>query len=209
MTALTATAAILAPAFGTEAAPEVPVAPPAVGPVTLSHVATMTADLDRYRAFYEGVLGLRTAIVLRLDHEPFLRHAFLFLDDRTVLHAFEVPGYDPLADGVGTEIGHRGRLDHFGLLMPDRAAFEAARERLVAAGASDGTVTPFGPMLSVHFRDPDGLEGEVNALIEAFDPADMSADEVIEVPDPAWFDRLRGALAPTRGGQSVASRGKP
>jgi hypothetical protein len=28
-------------------------------------------------------------------------------------------------------------------------------------GASDGFVTDFGPVLSVFFRDPDGLEGEV------------------------------------------------
>lgn len=172
-----------------------PAASTAVAPRTLSHVATMTADLDRYRAFYEGVLGLRTAIVLQFDREPYLRHAFLFVGEHTVLHVFEQPGYDPVAEGVGTDIGRRGRLDHFGLLVGDRVELEAVRDRLVAAGASDGTITPLGPMLSVHFRDPDGLEGEVNALDETFDPEAVTEEVVLEVPDPVWFDRLRAAMA--------------
>ena len=40
-------------------------------------------------------------------------------------------------------------------------AFDVIRERLVGCGASDGFVTDFGPVLSIFFRDPDGLEGEV------------------------------------------------
>ena len=31
----------------------------------------------------------------------------------------------------------------------------------MARGASDAFVTDFGPILSLFFRDPDGLEGEV------------------------------------------------
>ncbi len=40
-------------------------------------------------------------------------------------------------------------------------AFETIRERLMARGAADDFVTDFGPMLSVFFRHPDGLECEV------------------------------------------------
>ena len=40
-------------------------------------------------------------------------------------------------------------------------AFEMIRTRLRALGAADDFVTDFGPMLSVFYRDPDGLEGEV------------------------------------------------
>jgi catechol 2,3-dioxygenase-like lactoylglutathione lyase family enzyme len=169
-------------------------------PIGFSHVAMMTADLDRFRAFYEDVLGLSTSIVLKLDHPPYLRHAFLFVDDRTVLHVFEEPGYDPVAAGIGTEIGRRGRIDHFGLMVRGSEELEAVRQRLVAAGASDGTVTPLGPVLSVHFVDPDGLHGEINAFNDEFDPADLTSSEVLEVPDPAWFDRMRAALAPSAGG---------
>jgi hypothetical protein len=41
------------------------------------------------------------------------------------------------------------------------AAFETIRDRLMARSATDGFVTDFGPILSVFFRDPDGLECEV------------------------------------------------
>jgi catechol 2,3-dioxygenase-like lactoylglutathione lyase family enzyme len=55
----------------------------------------------------------------------------------------------------------RGRLDHLGLQAASLDAFDRVRDRLVAAGASDGFVTDFGHVLSLFFRDPDGLEGEV------------------------------------------------
>jgi hypothetical protein len=40
-------------------------------------------------------------------------------------------------------------------------AFDVIRGRLMAGGATDGFVTDFGPVLSLFFTDPDGLEGEV------------------------------------------------
>ena len=55
----------------------------------------------------------------------------------------------------------RGRLDHFGLQAASAESFETIRQRLVAVGASDGTVNDFGEVRSLFFRDPDGLEGEV------------------------------------------------
>ena len=52
-------------------------------------------------------------------------------------------------------------LDHIGLQAESLESFEEARRRLIARGAADEFVTDFGPVLSVFFRDPDGLEGEV------------------------------------------------
>ncbi len=55
----------------------------------------------------------------------------------------------------------RGRLDHIGLQAASLEAFEEIRRRLLARGACDEFVTDFGPVLSLFFRDPDGLEAEV------------------------------------------------
>ena len=55
----------------------------------------------------------------------------------------------------------RGRLDHMGLHAASLEAFETIRDRLIARGAADSFVTDFGPILSLFFTDPDGLEGEV------------------------------------------------
>jgi hypothetical protein len=55
----------------------------------------------------------------------------------------------------------RGRIDHLGLRAKDLKSFEEIRSRLMERGAADAFVTDFGQELSLFFRDPDGLEGEV------------------------------------------------
>jgi hypothetical protein len=55
----------------------------------------------------------------------------------------------------------RGRIDHLGLQAESFDAFEEIRRRLMGRGAADEFVTDFGPVLSLFFTDPDGLEGEV------------------------------------------------
>jgi hypothetical protein len=56
-----------------------------------------------------------------------------------------------------TPMFERGRMDHLGLQAASLEAFEEIRRRLIACGASDELITDFGPILSVLFRDPDGL----------------------------------------------------
>jgi hypothetical protein len=44
---------------------------------------------------------------------------------------------------------------------PHRRAFATIGQWLIDHGASDGTINDFGPVHSIFFRDPDGLEAEV------------------------------------------------
>jgi catechol 2,3-dioxygenase-like lactoylglutathione lyase family enzyme len=55
----------------------------------------------------------------------------------------------------------RGRIDHLALQASSLESFEELRARRMARGAADDFVTDFGPILSVFFRDPDGLECEL------------------------------------------------
>ena len=55
----------------------------------------------------------------------------------------------------------RGRIDHLGLQAASLEDFDEIRRRLMERGCADDFVTDFGPVLSLFFRDPDGLEGEV------------------------------------------------
>ena len=86
----------------------------------------------------------------------------------------------------------RGRIDHFGFTVVDQAALRRVRDRLLAAGATSGDIRPLGPMLSVRFQDPDGLEGEISCFNPEFDPTEIRPED--EVVDPNWVDRARRTL---------------
>lgn len=75
------------------------------------------------------------------------------------LNVFEIDG-NTEADRQTPMFG-RGRIDHLALHAASIDAFEMIRDRLVARGAADSFVTDFGPILSLFFRDPDGLECEL------------------------------------------------
>ena len=166
---------------------------PAAAPFGFSHVTVVTPDLDRFRAFYEDVVGLRTAVVVRTTEPPHVRHAMLLVNDASIVHAFELPGYDPVAAGIGREMFARGRIDHLGFMVASVAELETVRDRLVAVGASDGTVIPHGPVHAVHFVDPDGLEGDINAVNTAWDPSQETGHVVEDEPVPEMFARLVAA----------------
>lgn len=123
----------------------------------LDHVAVLTADTDRLHSFYTSVFDAEVVRDDRLDGGG--RLSFIRVGGDAELNVFELPGNEE--PSRQTPMFGRGRLDHFGLRAASVQAFRVLRERLLAAGDSDGFVTDFGPVLSVFFRDPDGLEGEV------------------------------------------------
>ena len=121
----------------------------------INHVATVTADLERLENFYERALG--AGVVRRWEGDQ--RHSMIRIGPTTVLHAFE--RHDTSMLVPAQTMFQRGRLDHLGLNAASREAFDRLRERLVHLGASDGLVTEFPMLSSVHFVDPDGMEVEL------------------------------------------------
>ena len=114
-----------------------------IGPATaLGAVGLTVSDLERSRAFYEQVLGLRS--VERVDGVLALRAGEQTLVE---LHGDpSAPQLDPGAPG----------LFHLALLMPDRPALALALARAVTArwplsGASDHLVSE-----ALYLSDPDG-----------------------------------------------------
>jgi catechol 2,3-dioxygenase-like lactoylglutathione lyase family enzyme len=123
----------------------------------VNHVAILTADSDRLHAFYREVFD---ATVSRdVEEREGMRLSFVDIGEGRELNVFELAGNDEASRQV--PMFGRGRIDHLGLQAASLEAFEEIRRRLMARGASDGFVTDFGPVLSLFFRDPDGLEGEV------------------------------------------------
>lgn len=128
--------------------------------IGLNHVATLTDDPARLHAFYEEVFE---AEVVRdgpeIEGDAAVRLSVVKIGPWSELNVFHIDG-NTEADRQVPMFG-RGRLDHFALQAASIDAFETIRDRLIARGAADSFVTDFGPILSIFFRDPDGLEGEV------------------------------------------------
>lgn len=123
----------------------------------INHIALISKDVERLGRFYRTVFD---AIVGETrDHGPGETMTNILVGPATELNVFVIEG-NTEADRQ-TPMWGRGRLDHVGLAAASAEAFETIRERLVQAGASDGTVNDFGTQFSMFFRDPDGLEGEV------------------------------------------------
>jgi catechol 2,3-dioxygenase-like lactoylglutathione lyase family enzyme len=121
-----------------------------------NHVAILTADTNRFVEFYRDVFDARVTGENRVDNGLL---TFVEIGEQRDINLFEVTGNSE-ADRQTPMFG-RGRIDHLGLQAASLEAFEEIRRRLVARGAADEFVTDFGPMFSLFFRDPDGLEGEV------------------------------------------------
>ena len=123
----------------------------------VNHIAWISKDADRLGRFYERVFD--AAIGPTRSHGPGETMTVIDIGPATQLNVFVIDGNSE-ADRQ-TPMWGRGRIDHVGLAAASPEAFEVIRERLVNSGASDGTVNDFGGALSIFFRDPDGLEGEV------------------------------------------------
>jgi len=123
----------------------------------VNHIAFISKDVERLGRFYERVFDAVVGPTRR--HAPGETMTDIGIGPATQLSVFVIEG-NPEADRQ-TPMWGRGRIDHVGLAAVSREAFETIRDRLVETGASDGTVNDFGQVLSIFFRDPDGLEGEV------------------------------------------------
>lgn len=121
------------------------------------HVTFLTEDIDRLVAFYERVFESRKTLDLT---EEGVRHVFLEVGPKTVLHPFEFLDGPALPPAPGTMF-QRGRLDHFALWAPSEEAFVEIRRRVESEGAADGDVRDMRGMWIMAFHDPDGFYVEV------------------------------------------------
>lgn len=127
----------------------------------LNHVAVMTGDLDRFIAFYTAAFGFE---VVFKESMQGMRHAVLRIGAESWLHPVEVSGGQHASGD--SAMFQRGHLDHLALTAASREAFEQTRQRLIAAGASDGAVDDLGAYHALWFSDPDGMRGELVLIVD-------------------------------------------
>jgi len=145
----------------------------------VNHVAILTGDTERLHAFYREVFDAKVSRDGAEGDDENVRLSFVDIGPFTELNVFEITGNTEAARQ--TPMFGRGRIDHLGLQAESLEAFEEIRRRLIARGSTDGFVTDFGQILSLFFRDPDGLEGEVcvanpNAQPGVFHPPGTKAE---------------------------------
>ncbi|HET6950191.1 MAG TPA: VOC family protein [Acidimicrobiales bacterium] len=122
----------------------------------INHVAVLTGDTERLLEFYGSVFGARHEV---LQEREGFKLTLVWTGPTSELNVFELAGNTEHARQV--PMFGRGRIDHLALEAASLEAFDEIRQRLLARGATDGFVTDFGHILSLFFRDPDGLEAEV------------------------------------------------
>jgi catechol 2,3-dioxygenase-like lactoylglutathione lyase family enzyme len=122
-----------------------------------NHVAILTKDTERFVSFYREVFDVEVLGAMQMGGEG--RLTFVRVGAQSEINLFEVNDNTEAERQV--PMFGRGRIDHLALQAASLEAFDEIRSRLMRSGASDEFVTDFGPVLSVFFRDPDGLEGEV------------------------------------------------
>jgi catechol 2,3-dioxygenase-like lactoylglutathione lyase family enzyme len=125
----------------------------------INHVAWISRDVARLGRFYAEVFEAEVGPTRPHGQDPGETMTVIRIGPHTELNIVTIDGNTE--PDRQTPMWGRGRIDHLGLHAASPDAFATIRQRLIDAGASDGTVNDFGGVLSMFFRDPDGLEGEV------------------------------------------------
>ena len=136
-------------------------------PITngFNHVATLTTDMDLTVGFYERAFeAVEVFEMTKTDDHPWMK--ILDLGGGACLNVFEVEADEII--GERRRQGGRGAIDHYALSVDSRQTLERVQQRLRDAGAQEvGEIQQLGDELSLFFRDPDGMELEVCAKVDA------------------------------------------
>jgi catechol 2,3-dioxygenase-like lactoylglutathione lyase family enzyme len=148
-----------------------------------NHAAVITGDLDAFVGFYAEIFDAEEVFRGEIPMDPGappIRHCLLKVGERALLHPVELPS-NPSRQAEPAMF-QRGHIDHPGLNVAGREAFDEARGRLAAAGATDGEVTDLGHQWSLFFTDPDGMQAELCCI---HDPSFTGIHDPVPVDLPA------------------------
>ena len=128
-----------------------------------SHVGLSTLDLDRTRAFWEGMLGFRAVRcdTMTIEEGGQIRHVFFETGPGQLVAFMEPRGvrgipteYDA---GINRGLGVPEAFYHFAFAVESMEALEAKRAELIAKGVRVTPVVDHEWMKSIYLKDPNGL----------------------------------------------------
>lgn len=178
-----------------------------------SHVGLSTLDLDKTRAFYEGVLGFKAVIAdtIKIQEGGRIRHVF-FDTGRDQLIAFMeprgIPGVPVEFDaGINRGLGVPAAFYHFAFEAGTEAGLADKRDELRAKGVEVTDIVDHVWAKSIYFKDPNGMSLEYCCLVRNFIPDDASMQERFTLPLAALGLDNRDSAEITKA-QSVRDRPK-
>jgi glyoxylase I family protein len=129
----------------------------------LHHYAYRCQDAEATRAFYEDLLGLPLAHIIRAETVPSTGefcpyvHIFFEMRDGSFLAFFD------LGDDIKAEPSPNtpAWVNHIALRVDDVAALAAMQTRLERAGVPVIGITDHGIIQSIYFFDPNGIRLEL------------------------------------------------
>jgi len=128
-----------------------------------SHIGLSTLDLDRTRAFYEGVLGMpaERCDTIEVKEGGRIRHIFFDAGEGQLLAFMEPRGVEGIPAeydaGINRGLGVPDAFYHLAFEVGSVEALEAKRAALIARGVAVSPVVDHGWMKSIYFKDPNGL----------------------------------------------------
>jgi catechol 2,3-dioxygenase-like lactoylglutathione lyase family enzyme len=153
----------------------------------ISHIGLSTLDLDKTRAFYEGVLGFKPVVADRITIEEggWLRHMFFDIGNGQLIAFLEprgVPGVPADYDaGINRGLGVPAGFYHFAFEAGSPAGLARKREELQAKGVKVTDIVDHQWAQSIYFKDPNGLSLEYCCLVGERPQADSIAEGAFTV----------------------------
>jgi len=157
-----------------------------------SHIGLSTRDLDKTRAFYEGVLGFKPVVAdtINVKEGGHLRHIFFDVGHDQLIAFMEpndVPGVPADYDaGINRGLGVPAGFYHFAFEAGSPAGLAEKRNELRAKGVETTDIVDHGWAQSIYFKDPNGLSLEYCCMLRNLTEDDARMQERFTIP--------RGAL---------------
>lgn len=160
----------------------------------LNHIAWKCRDAEETRAFYEDVLGLPLAHVVRADEVPSTGERCPYVHIFFRLHDGSFVAFFDLGDGRSTapDPGTPSWVNHLALEVGSMAELVAAKARLQAAGVDVIGVTDHYWLQSIYFFDPNGYRLELSYRSKGPEYLDECAREA-HAALAAWNAEKRAA----------------
>jgi catechol 2,3-dioxygenase-like lactoylglutathione lyase family enzyme len=136
-----------------------------------SHIGLSTLDLDKTRAFYEGVLSFKPVVAdtITIKEGGRLRHMFFDVGDGQLIAFLEpngVPDVPAKYDaGINRGLGVPAGFYHFAFEAGSMAALAQKRDELRAKGVETTEIVDHGWARSIYFKDPNGISLEYCCMV--------------------------------------------